>query len=131
MELVAEHKPIDKEKETTYLKSLEQDPEKQPFAFQYDPNDNMKKRKRGLDEDEDVAADPNAALTSTVALVNPPLVPLNIQSAEDRDSFLKDIGEYAWSVAIKRAKIEVEALLRTQAIIQCQKERHQQLIEAV
>ncbi|KAL6558139.1 hypothetical protein OROMI_018489 [Orobanche minor] len=136
-ELVAELNPTDKEKETTYSKSLEQDPAKKPFAFQYDPNDNMKKRKRELDEDEDVATDPNAASTSTAAPVNPPLVPSNIQSAEDRDTLLKEIGEYAGSVATKREKIEVDALLRTQqekmlqAIIQCQKEQHQQLVEAV
>ncbi|KAL6518337.1 hypothetical protein OROMI_034038 [Orobanche minor] len=136
-ELVAELNPTDKEKETAYWKSLEQDPEKKPFAFQYDPNDNMKKRKRDLDEDEDVAADPNAASTSTAAPVNPPLVPSNIQYAEDRATFLKEIGEYAGSVATKSAKIEVEALLRTQqeqmlqAMIQWQKEQHQQLVEAV
>ncbi|KAL6502904.1 hypothetical protein OROHE_024072 [Orobanche hederae] len=136
-ELVAELNPTDKEKETAYWKSLEQDPEKKPFAFQYDPNDTMKKRKRDLDEDEDVAADPNAASTSTAAPVNPPLVPSNIQYAEDRDTFLKEIGEYAGSVATKRSKIEVEALLRTQqdqmlqAMIQWQKEQHQQLVQAV
>ncbi|KAL6530953.1 hypothetical protein OROHE_014435 [Orobanche hederae] len=136
-ELVAELNPTDKEKETAYWKSLEKDPEKKPFAFQYDPNDNMKKRKRDLDEDEDVAADPNAASTSTAAPVNPPLVPSNIQYAEDRATFLKEIGEYAGSVATKSAKIEVEALLRTQqeqmlqAMIQWQKEQHQQLVEAV
>ncbi|KAL6531503.1 hypothetical protein OROMI_027866 [Orobanche minor] len=137
LELVVELNPTDKEKETTYWKSLEQDPEKKPFAFQYDPNDNMKKRKRESDDHEDVAADHNAATTSTAAPVNPPLVPSNIQSAEDRNTPLKEIGEYAGSVATKRAKIEVEALLRTQqeqmlqAIIQCQKEQHQQLVEAV
>ncbi|KAL6554023.1 hypothetical protein OROMI_019696 [Orobanche minor] len=136
-ELVAELNPTDKEKETTYWKSLEQDPEKKPFAFQYDPNDNMKKRKRELDDQEDVAADHNAATTSTAAPVNPPLVPSNIQPAEDRDTLLKEIGEYAGSIATKRAKIEVGALLRTQqeqmlqAIIQCQKEQYQQLVEAV
>ncbi|KAL6537851.1 hypothetical protein OROMI_025494 [Orobanche minor] len=137
LELVTELNPTDKERETTYWKSLEQDPEKKPFAFQYDPNDNMKKRKRESEDHEDVAADHNGATTSTAAPVNPPLVPSNIQSAEDRETLLKEIGEYAGSVATKRAKIEVEALLRTQqeqmlqALIQCQKEQHQQLVEAV
>ncbi|KAL6553653.1 hypothetical protein OROGR_007495 [Orobanche gracilis] len=58
-ELVAELNPTDKEKETTYWKSLEQDPEKKPFAFQYDPNDNMKKRKRESEDHEDVATGHN------------------------------------------------------------------------
>ncbi|KAL6515428.1 hypothetical protein OROHE_018462 [Orobanche hederae] len=109
-ELISALEPYESELNTDYWKSLEEDPEKLPFAFQFDANHNKKKRKRNEDEDEEeVVPVVGGASTSTA---NAQLLPHNILVGPDREALIKEIGYYVGEVAAKRARIEVEALLR-------------------
>ncbi|KAL6573996.1 hypothetical protein OROHE_001538 [Orobanche hederae] len=68
-ELISALEPSDRELNTDYWKSLEEDPEKLPFAFQFDANHSKKKRKRNEDEnEEEVVHVGGGASTSTVTL---------------------------------------------------------------
>ncbi|KAL6535112.1 hypothetical protein OROMI_026486 [Orobanche minor] len=109
-ELISVLEASERELNTEYWKSLEEDPEKLPFAFQFDANHSKKKkRKRNEDEDEEeVAPVVGGASTSTA---NAQLLPPNILVGPDRESLIKEIGDYVGEIAAKRARIEVEALL--------------------
>ncbi|KAL6559044.1 hypothetical protein OROHE_006413 [Orobanche hederae] len=109
-ELISALEPSDRELNTDYWKSLEEDPEKLPFAFQFDANHSKKKRKRNEDEDEEeVVPVGGGASTSTV---NAQLLPPNLLVGPDREALIKEIGDYVGEIAAKRARMEVEALLR-------------------
>ncbi|KAL6505819.1 hypothetical protein OROHE_023198 [Orobanche hederae] len=83
-ELISALEPSDRELNTDYWKSLEEDPEKLPFAFQFDANHKKKKRKRNEDEDEDeeeVVPVGGGASTSTA---NAELLHPNLLVGQDR-----------------------------------------------
>ncbi|KAL6584286.1 hypothetical protein OROMI_003575 [Orobanche minor] len=108
--LISVLEPSDRELTTDYWKSLEEDPEKLPFAFQFDANHSKKKRKRNEDEDEEeVVPVGDGASTSTA---NAQLLPPNLLVGPDREALIKEIGDYVGEKAAKRARIEVEDLLR-------------------
>ncbi|KAL6549997.1 hypothetical protein OROMI_020485 [Orobanche minor] len=68
------------------------------------------KKKRNEDEDEEeVVPVVGGASTSTA---NAQLLPPNILVGPDRETLIKEIGDYIGEIAAKRARIEVEALLR-------------------
>ncbi|KAL6574247.1 hypothetical protein OROHE_001151 [Orobanche hederae] len=108
-ELISALEPSDRELNTDYWKSLEEDPEKLPFAFQFDANHSKKKRERNEDEDEEVVPVGGGASTSTA---NAQLLPPNLLAGPDREALIKEIGDYVGEIAAKRARMEVEALLR-------------------
>ncbi|KAL6552482.1 hypothetical protein OROHE_007846 [Orobanche hederae] len=109
-ELINALEPSDRELNTDYWKSLEEDPEKLPFAFQFDANHSKKKRKRNEDEDEEEVVPVGGGASTSTA--NAQLLPPNLLVGPDREALIKEIGDYVGEIAAKRARMEVEALLR-------------------
>ncbi|KAL6557873.1 hypothetical protein OROMI_018223 [Orobanche minor] len=109
-ELISVLEPSDKELTTDYWKPLEEDPEKLLFAFQFDANHSKKKRKRNEDEDEEEVVPVGGGASTSTA--NAQLLPPNLLVGPDREALIKEIGDYVGEIAAKRARIEVEALLR-------------------
>ncbi|KAL6571821.1 hypothetical protein OROHE_002690 [Orobanche hederae] len=109
-ELISTLEPSDRDLNTDYWKSLEEDPEKLPFAFQFDANHSKKKRKRNEDEDEEEVVPVGGGASTSTA--NAQLLPPNLLVGPDREALIKEIGDYVGEIAAKRARMEVEALLR-------------------
>ncbi|KAL6518016.1 hypothetical protein OROMI_033717 [Orobanche minor] len=102
--------PTEMELTTDYWKSLEDDPETKPFAFQFEANHSKKKRKRSESEDEEeVVPDVDASTSSATAKLVLPDIPIG----PDRAAFIKEIGDFVGDIAAKRARVEVEAILRS------------------
>ncbi|KAL6578465.1 hypothetical protein OROMI_010793 [Orobanche minor] len=102
--------PSEMELTTDYWKSLEDDPETKPFAFQFEANHSKKKRKRSESEDEEeVVPDVDASTSSATAKLVLPDIPIG----PDRAAFIKEIGDFVGDIAAKRARVEVEAILRS------------------
>ncbi|KAL6585097.1 hypothetical protein OROMI_004386 [Orobanche minor] len=102
--------PSEMELKTDYWKSLEDDPETKPFAFQFEANHSKKKRKRSESEDEEeVVPDVDASTSSATAKLVLPDIPIG----PDRAAFIKEIGDFVRDIAAKRARVEVEAILRS------------------
>ncbi|KAL6522588.1 hypothetical protein OROMI_031546 [Orobanche minor] len=98
--------PSERELTTDYWKSLQDDPETKPFAFQFEANHSKKKRKRSESEDEEELVHDVGASTSKFVLLYIPIGP-------DREAFIKEIGDFVGEIAARRATVEVEALLRS------------------
>ncbi|KAL6577360.1 hypothetical protein OROMI_011636 [Orobanche minor] len=109
-ELISALEPSDRELNTDYWKSLEEDPEKLPFAFQFDANHSKKKRKRNEDEDEEEAVPVGGGASTSTA--NAQFLPPNLLVGPDREALINEISDYVGEIAAKRARMEVEALLR-------------------
>ncbi|KAL6501094.1 hypothetical protein OROHE_025291 [Orobanche hederae] len=103
-ELISVLEPSDRELTTDYWKSLEEDPEKLPFAFQFDANHSKKKRKRNEDEDEEEVVPVGGGASTSTA--NAQLLPPNLLVGPDREALIKEIGDYIGEIAAKRARIE-------------------------
>ncbi|KAL6577451.1 hypothetical protein OROMI_011727 [Orobanche minor] len=102
--------PSEMELTTDYWKSLEDDPETKPFAFQFEANHSKKKRKRSESEDEEeVVPDVDASTSTATAKLVLPDIPIG----PDRAAFIKEIGDFVSDIAAKRARVEVEAILRS------------------
>ncbi|KAL6579041.1 hypothetical protein OROMI_009257 [Orobanche minor] len=102
--------PSEMELTTDYWKSLEDDPETKPFAFQFEANHSKKKRKISESEDEEeVVPDVDASTSSATAKLVLPDIPIG----PDRAAFIKEIGDFVGDIAAKRARVEVEAILRS------------------
>ncbi|KAL6526211.1 hypothetical protein OROMI_029851 [Orobanche minor] len=102
--------PSGMELTTDYWKSLEDDPETKPFAFQFEANHSKKKRRRSESEDEEeVVPDVDASTSSATAKLVLPDIPIG----PDRAAFIKEIGDFVGDIAAKRARVEVEAILRS------------------
>ncbi|KAL6579985.1 hypothetical protein OROMI_008009 [Orobanche minor] len=69
-----------------------------------------KKRKENEDEDEEEVVPVGGGASTSTA--NAQLLPPNILVGPDREALIKEIGDYVGEIAAKRARIEVEALLR-------------------
>ncbi|KAL6552751.1 hypothetical protein OROHE_008115 [Orobanche hederae] len=80
--------PSERELNTDYWKSLEKDPEKLPFAFQFDVNHSKKKkRKRNEDEDEEEVVPVGGGASTSTA--NAQLPPPNILVGPNREALIK------------------------------------------
>ncbi|KAL6540692.1 hypothetical protein OROMI_024575 [Orobanche minor] len=102
--------PSEMDLTTDYWKSLEDDPETKPFAFQFEANHSKKKRKRSESEDEEeVVPDVDASTSTATAKLVLPDIPIG----PDRAAFIKEIGDFVDDIAAKRARVEVEAILRS------------------
>ncbi|KAL6531900.1 hypothetical protein OROMI_028263 [Orobanche minor] len=100
--------PSEMELTTDYWKSLEDDPETKPFAFQFEANHSKKNRKRSESEDEEeVVPDVDASTSTATAKLVLPDIPIG----PDRAAFIKEIGDFVGDIAAKRARVEVEAIL--------------------
>ncbi|KAL6523577.1 hypothetical protein OROGR_017180 [Orobanche gracilis] len=109
-ELLGVLDPSERELTTDYWKSLEDDPRTKPFAFKFEANHSEKKRKRSESEDEEeVVPDVGASTSTATAQLLLPDIPID----PDRAAFIKEIGDYVGEIAAKRARAEVEALLRS------------------
>ncbi|KAL6566822.1 hypothetical protein OROMI_015226 [Orobanche minor] len=109
-ELLGVLDPSDREITTDYWKSLQDDPETKPFAFQFEANHSKKKRKRSESEDEEeLVPDVGASTSTATAKFVLPDIPIG----PDREAFIKEIGDFVGEIAARRAKLEVEALLRS------------------
>ncbi|KAL6573382.1 hypothetical protein OROHE_001841 [Orobanche hederae] len=109
-ELLGVLDPSERELTTDYWKSLQDDPETKPFAFQFEANHSKKKRKRSESEDEEELVPDVGASTSTATAK---FVLPDIHIGPDREAFIKEIGDFIGEIAARRAKVEVEALLRS------------------
>ncbi|KAL6556779.1 hypothetical protein OROHE_006655 [Orobanche hederae] len=69
-----------------------------------------KKRKRNEDEDEEEVVPVGGGASTSTA--NAQLLPPNLLVGPDSEALIKEIGDYVGEIAAKRARIEVEALLR-------------------
>ncbi|KAL6566811.1 hypothetical protein OROMI_015215 [Orobanche minor] len=98
-ELISALEPSDRELNTNYWKSLEDDPEKLPFAFQFDANHSKKKRKRNEDEDEEEVVPAGGGASTSTA--NAQLIPPNLLVGPDREALIKEIGDYVGEIAAK------------------------------
>ncbi|KAL6540833.1 hypothetical protein OROMI_024716 [Orobanche minor] len=95
---------------TDYWKSLQDDPETKPFAFQFEANHSKKKRKRSeFEDEEELVPDVGASTSTATAKFVLPDIPIG----PDREAFIKEIGDFVGEIAARRAKVEVEALLRS------------------
>ncbi|KAL6542274.1 hypothetical protein OROMI_023876 [Orobanche minor] len=110
LELISALEPSDRELNMDYWKSLEEDPEKLPFVFQFDANHSKKKRKRNEDEDEEEVVPVGGGASTSTA--NAQFLPPILLVGPDREALIKEIGDYVGEIAAKRARMEVEALLR-------------------
>ncbi|KAL6538343.1 hypothetical protein OROGR_012331 [Orobanche gracilis] len=109
-ELVGVIDPSESELTTDYWKSLQDDPETKPFAFQFKANHNKKKRKRSESEDEEeLVPDVGASTSTATAKFVLPDIPIG----PDREAFIKEIGDFVGEIAARRATVEVGALLRS------------------
>ncbi|KAL6577294.1 hypothetical protein OROMI_011570 [Orobanche minor] len=109
-ELLGVLDPSKRELTTDYWKSLQDDPETKPFAFQFEANHSKKKRKRSESEDEEeLVPDVGASTSTATAKFVLPDIPIG----PDREAFIKEIGDFVGEIAARRAKVEVEALLRS------------------
>ncbi|KAL6585530.1 hypothetical protein OROMI_002174 [Orobanche minor] len=109
-ELLGVLDPSEVELTTDYWKSLQDDPETKPFAFQFEANHSKKKRKRSESEDEEeLVPDVGASTSTATAKFVLPDIPIG----PDREAFIKEIGDFVGEIAARRAKVEVEALLRS------------------
>ncbi|KAL6532202.1 hypothetical protein OROGR_014172 [Orobanche gracilis] len=109
-ELLGVLDPSERELTTDYWKSLQDDPETKPFAFQFEANHNKKKRKRSESEDdEELVPDVGASTSTATAKFVLPDIPIG----PDREAFIKEIGDFVGEIAARRATVEVEALLRS------------------
>ncbi|KAL6583242.1 hypothetical protein OROMI_005320 [Orobanche minor] len=109
-ELLGVLDPSERELTTDYWKSLQDDPETKPFAFQFEANHSKKKRKRSESEDEEeLVHDVGASTSTATAKFVPPYIPIG----PDREAFIKEIGDFIGEIAARRATVEVEALLRS------------------
>ncbi|KAL6555230.1 hypothetical protein OROGR_006488 [Orobanche gracilis] len=109
-ELVGVLDPSERELTTDYWKSLQDDPETKPFAFQFEANHNKKKRKRSESKDEEeLVPDVGASTSTATAKFVLPDIPIG----PDREAFIKEIGDFVGEIAARRATVEVEALLRS------------------
>ncbi|KAL6531984.1 hypothetical protein OROGR_013954 [Orobanche gracilis] len=109
-ELLGVLDPSERELTNDYWKSLQDDPETKPFAFQFEANHNKKKRKRSESEDEEeLVPDVGASTSSATAKFVLPDIPIG----PDREAFIKEIGDFVGEIAARRATVEVEALLRS------------------
>ncbi|KAL6557354.1 hypothetical protein OROMI_017704 [Orobanche minor] len=66
--------------------------------------------KRNEDEDEEEVVPVGAGASTSTA--NAQLLPPNLLVGPDREALIKEIGDYVGEIAAKRARMEVEALLR-------------------
>ncbi|KAL6581227.1 hypothetical protein OROMI_007150 [Orobanche minor] len=104
-ELLGVLDPSDRELTTDYWKSLQDDPETKPFAFQFEANHSKKKRKRSESEDEEeLVPDVGASTSTATAKFVLPDIPIG----PDREAFIKEIGDFFGEIAARRAKVEVE-----------------------
>ncbi|KAL6567801.1 hypothetical protein OROGR_001469 [Orobanche gracilis] len=109
-ELLGVLDPSERELTTDYWKSLQDDPETKPFAFQFEANHNKKKRKRSESEDEEeLVPDVGASTSTATAKFVLPDIPIG----PDREAFIKEIGDFVGEISARRATVEVEALLRS------------------
>ncbi|KAL6501495.1 hypothetical protein OROGR_026628 [Orobanche gracilis] len=110
MELQGVLDPSERELTTDYWKSLQDDPETKPFAFQFEANHSKKKRKRSESEDEEELV-PNIGASTSIATAK--FVLPDIPIGPDRAAFIKEIGDFVGEIAARRATVEVEVLLRS------------------
>ncbi|KAL6548216.1 hypothetical protein OROGR_008637 [Orobanche gracilis] len=109
-ELLSVLDPSERELTTDYWKSLQDDPETKPFAFQFEANHSKKKRKRSESGDEEeLVLDVGASTSTATAKFVLPDIPIG----PDREAFIKEIGDFFGEIAARRATVEVEALLRS------------------
>ncbi|KAL6532758.1 hypothetical protein OROGR_013718 [Orobanche gracilis] len=109
-ELLGVLDPSEREFTMDYWKSLEDDPETKAFAFKFEANHSKTKRKRSETEDEEeVVPDVGASTSTAIAQLLPPDIPIG----PDRATLIKEIGDYVGEIAAKRARVEVETLLRS------------------
>ncbi|KAL6532201.1 hypothetical protein OROGR_014171 [Orobanche gracilis] len=102
--------PSERELKTDYWKSLQDDPETKPFAFEFEANHNKKKKKKSESEDdEELVPDVGASTSTATAKFVLPDIPMG----PDREAFIKGIGDFVGEIAARRATVEVEALLRS------------------
>ncbi|KAL6566311.1 hypothetical protein OROGR_001926 [Orobanche gracilis] len=102
--------PSERELTTDYWKSLQDDPETKPFAFQFEANHSKKKWKRSeSDDEEELVPDVDASTSTATAKFVLPDIPIG----PDREAFIKEIGDFVGEIAARRATVEVEALLRS------------------